>query len=60
MWPPISPEYAPKAKVKTLADIIAFNEANEKKEMPWFGQEHFILAEAKGDLTSKEYLDALG
>ncbi len=52
-------EYAPKAKVKTLADIIAFNEANKKKEMPWFGQEHFILAEAKGDLTSKEYLDAL-
>lgn len=52
-------DYAPTAKVKTLADIIAFNEANKKKEMPWFGQEHFILAEAKGDLTSKEYLEAL-
>jgi amidase len=27
--------------------------------MPYFGQEHFLKAEAKGPLTSKEYLDAL-
>lgn len=52
-------EYAPTAKVKTLADIIAFNEANKQKEMPYFGQEHFLRAESKGDLTSKEYLEAL-
>jgi len=27
--------------------------------MPWFGQEIFLAAEAKGDLTSPEYLEAL-
>jgi amidase len=52
-------EYAPGANVKTLADIIAFNEANKKKEMPYFGQEHFLKAQEKGGLDSKEYLDAL-
>ena len=52
-------EYAPGAKVKTLADLIAFNEANKKKEMPYFGQEHFLKAQEKGGLDSKEYLDAL-
>jgi amidase len=43
----------------TLADVIAFNEANAAREMPWFGQEIFLMAEEKGDLTSPEYLDAL-
>jgi amidase len=52
-------EFAPGAEVKTLADIIAFNEKNRDKVMPYFGQERFIVAQAKGDLTSKEYLDAL-
>ena len=52
-------EYAPGAAVKTLADVIAFNEKNKAKEMPYFGQEHFIKAETKGGLDSKEYLDAL-
>jgi amidase len=52
-------EYAPGAPVKTLADVIAFNEKHKKKEMPYFGQEHFINAEKKGGLDSKEYLDAL-
>lgn len=52
-------EYAPDAPVKTLADVIAFNERNSEKEMPYFGQEHFLRAEAKGGLDSKEYLDAL-
>jgi amidase len=52
-------EYAPDAQVKTLADIIAFNEKNRDKAMPYFGQEHFVRAEAKGGLDSKEYLDAL-
>lgn len=49
----------PNAPMKTLKDIIAFNEKNKDKEMPYFGQETFLKAEEKGPLTSKEYLDAL-
>ncbi len=52
-------EFAPGAKVKTLADLIAFNEKNRAKVMPYFGQELFIKAEAKGGLDSMAYLDAL-
>ncbi len=52
-------EYAPTAQVKTLADVIAFNEKNKDTELAYFGQEHFINAQSKGDLTSPEYLDAL-
>lgn len=47
------------AKVKTLADVIAFNKANEATAMPFFKQEDMMLAETKGDLKSKEYIDAL-
>jgi amidase len=47
------------APVRTLKDIIEFNERNRDKEMPYFGQDLFIKAEAKGPLTEKEYLDAL-
>ncbi len=49
----------PGAPVRTLKDIIDFNERNRQKEMPYFGQDLFIKAEAKGPLTDKEYLDAL-
>jgi amidase len=49
----------PNAPVKTLKDIIDFNEKNREKEMPYFGQDTFIKAEEKGPLTSQEYLDAL-
>jgi amidase len=49
----------PNAPVHTLEEIIAFNEKNREKEMPYFGQDMFIKAEAKGPLTDKEYLDAL-
>ena len=52
-------EYAPGAPVRNLADIIAWNEANKAKVMPHFGQEFFILAQAKGGLDGREYLDAL-
>ena len=44
---------------KTLADLIAFNKAHADQEMPWFGQELFEAAQAKGPLTDKVYLDAL-
>ena len=46
-------------RVKTLADVIRFNEEHAAKEMPYFGQELFIQAEAKGPLTEQAYLDAL-
>ena len=47
------------APVHTLKEIIAFNEKNKQKELPYFGQDTFVKAEAKGPLTSKEYVDAL-
>src|SRR5204862_5042122 len=51
-------EYAPHAPVKTLADVIAFNEREKKKELRHFGQEHFVRAQGKGDLESPEYRTA--
>jgi amidase len=49
----------PKAPVHSLADVIAFNESHREQEMPYFGQDIMIKAQARGPLTSKEYLDAL-
>lgn len=48
-----------KSKYKTLEDLIKFNDANKEKSMPLFGQELFTMAQAKGELTSKDYLDTL-
>lgn len=48
----------PAAPMKSLADVIAFNDAHAKEEMPHFGQDIFVAAEAKGPLTDKEYLEA--
>ena len=47
------------SKMKTLTDVIAFNKQNEAKAMPFFKQETLELAQSKGDLNSKEYLEAL-
>jgi amidase len=49
----------PKAPVKTLLEVIEFNDRNREKEMPYFGQDMFLKAQAKGGLETKEYLDAL-
>jgi amidase len=49
----------PDAQVRTLKDLIDFNNHNADKEMPYFGQDDFIKAEAKGSLVDKEYLEAL-
>jgi len=49
----------PKAPVHSLADVIAFNDSHRQQEMPYFGQDLMIKAQARGPLTSKEYLDAL-
>jgi amidase len=48
----------PNVRHRTLADIIAFNEANKDREMPYFGQETFIACQARGPLTEQPYLDA--
>ncbi len=47
------------APYKTLAELIAFNEANADEVMPIFGQEIFLAAEEKGPLSDEEYLEAL-
>jgi len=52
-------EYAPGSPVKTLADVIAFNEKQKKKEMPYFGQEHSSRPRRKAAWTRRSILDAL-
>ena len=47
------------APVHSLQDIIEFNEKHPQQEMPYFGQDLFLKAQAKGSLDAKEYLDAL-
>ncbi|HEY4291752.1 amidase [Luteibacter sp.] len=47
----------PDQPMKTLADLIAFNEREAAKEMPWFGQELFLAAQAKGGLDDPKYID---
>jgi amidase len=45
--------------VRSLADLIAFNQAHEREELPFFGQEHCLAAQEKGPLTDAAYLEAL-
>jgi len=49
----------PASKMKTLADLIAFNDAHKDTEMPYFGQEIFTQAQEKGPLTDDAYVEAL-
>lgn len=49
----------PAAPVKSMEEIIEFNKKNVDREMSWFAQEIFEISQAKGDLTSEEYLKAL-
>ena len=49
----------PKAPVRTLQDIIDFNEGHKDQEMPWFGQEILLMSQKKGPLSEKKYRDAL-
>ncbi len=49
----------PDAPVKSLADVIEFNEQNADREMPYFGQERMYASQARGPLTDREYLDAV-
>jgi amidase len=52
-------QLGPTARVRTLAEVIAFNEQHRDREMPYFGQELFTQAEAKGPLTTPAYRNAL-
>ena len=49
----------PQSPVHTLKEIIKFNEQHGDREMPYFGQDLFVKAEAKEPLTSKPYQEAL-
>ena len=49
----------PNAPVRTLKEIIEFNDHNASREMPYFGQDTFVKSETKGPLTEKPYLDAV-
>jgi amidase len=49
----------PNISSRTLKDLIDFNERNRDREMPYFGQEIFLMAQKKGPLTEKKYRDAL-
>ncbi|GJI94904.1 amidase [Duganella caerulea] len=52
-------EYAPHAPVANMADVIAFNQKHHQQELPYFGQEYLERAQAKGDLDTPAYRDAL-
>lgn len=47
------------AKVKSLKEVIDFNNANEDLAMPYFKQETLISSNEKGELTNKKYIEAL-
>ncbi len=49
------PEGSP---ARTLQELIAFNERNRSREMPFFEQELFIQSEARGPLTDIKYFKA--
>ncbi|HVT17133.1 MAG TPA: amidase [Thermoanaerobaculia bacterium] len=47
------------APVHSLFELIAWNDRHRAEEMPFFGQELFVRAQAKGPLTSPDYRKAL-
>ncbi|KAF1006477.1 MAG: Glutamyl-tRNA(Gln) amidotransferase subunit A [Luteibacter sp.] len=47
----------PDQPMKTLADLIAFNDKEASKEMPWFGQDLFIAAQAKGSIDDPAFIE---
>lgn len=49
----------PALGIRTMEDVIRFNDENKATSMPFFGQEIFLQAVKKGGLDSKEYRDAL-
>jgi amidase len=51
-------ELGQSARVHTLADVIAFNDAHRDAELPYFAQELMVQAQAKGPLTTAKYIAA--
>jgi amidase len=49
----------PGARMRTLADLIAFNTANAERELQVFGHELFLQSQESGGLTDRAYLEAL-
>jgi amidase len=49
----------PDTPVKSLADVIAFNEAHATEELVHFGQDILVLASLKGSLDRTEYTASL-
>jgi amidase len=49
----------PAAFVRTLSDLIRFNDEQAADEMPYFGQELFIASAARGSLSDPLYERAL-
>jgi amidase len=49
----------PKAPMRSVEDLIAFNDQHKDREMPYFGQEIFLRAEKVGPLTDPKYRAAL-
>jgi len=45
--------------IHSMEDVIKFNEENSDRVMPYFGQEHLIMAQEKGPLSETKYKDAL-
>ena len=43
---------------RSLAEVIAWNKAHAAQEMPWFGQDIMLDAQAKGPLTDAAYVQA--
>lgn len=52
-------EFAPGAPIRDVGDLIAYNERDRAREMPYFGQELLVMAAARGGLDSAVYRDAL-
>jgi amidase len=48
----------PSSPVRSLQDLIAFNQREKAREMPYFGQELLLRAQKKGPLTSPAYRTA--
>lgn len=46
------------APVRDIQALIAFNEKNKERELPFFGQEILLAAATKGPLTEPAYLEA--
>lgn len=47
------------ARMRSLKEIITYNDQNESKAMPYFNQDTLIASEEKNNIDSNEYKEAL-